>query len=183
MSTTSLVTAAELLEMPTGMGKRYELVSGELRMMSPSNWRHGKVTGRLHGLLWRHVDENDLGLVFGAETGFRLSSNPDTVRAPDIAFIAKRNIPEQLPADGFWPGAPDLAVEVLSPGDRTGEVDEKIEAWLTAGAMGVWIVDPKLRTVTIYQPEDNVDVRAVGQTLDGGNVVPGFSCPVAEPFR
>src|SRR3990172_3040693 len=109
MSTTSLVTAAELLALPTGMGKRYELVLGELRVTSPSNWRHGKVTGRLHGLLWRHVDDNNLGDVFGAETGFRLSRSPDTVRAPDVAFIAKGNMPDQLPADSFWPGAPDLA--------------------------------------------------------------------------
>ena len=183
MSTTSLVTADELLQLPTGMGKRYELVLGELRVMSPSSWQHGKVTGRLHGLIWRHVEENDLGVVFGAETGFRLSSDPDTVRAPDIAFIASSRILEQLPASGFWPGAPDLAVEVLSPGDRTGEVDEKIEAWLAAGTIAVWIVDPKLRTVTIYQSESDVDVRAMGETLDGGAVVPGFSCPVAELFR
>jgi Uma2 family endonuclease len=183
MSTTSLVTAAELLALPTGMGKRYELVLGELRVTSPSNWRHGKVTGRLHGLLWRHVDDNNLGDVFGAETGFRLSRSPDTVRAPDVAFIAKGNMPDQLPADSFWPGAPDLAVEVLSPGDRTGEVDEKIEAWLAAGTAAVWIVDPKLKTVTTYQSENRVSVRATGQLLDGGSVVPGFSCAVDELFR
>jgi len=183
MSTTSQVTAAELLALPTGMGKRYELVLGELRVTSPAGWRHGNVVSNLHGKLIVFIEQHDLGMMFGAETGFRLASDPDTVRAPDIAFIAKANIPEQLPADSFWPGAPDLAVEVLSPGDRTGEVDEKIDAWLAAGTAAVWIVDPKLRTVTIYQPDNQVSVRATGQTLDGGTVVPGFSCAVDELFR
>src|SRR5205809_7456728 len=124
MSTATLVTADELLAMPTGMGKRYELVAGELRVMSPAGWRHGKVVSRLCSRLSAYVEQHDLGIVFGAETGFRLASDPDTVRAPDISFVAKRNIPEQEPKDGFWPGAPDRAVEVLSPGDPTGQVDE-----------------------------------------------------------
>jgi len=88
-----------------------------------------------------------------------------------------------MPREAFWPGAPDLAVEVLSPDDRTGEVDEKIEAWLAAGTAAVWIVDPKLRTVTIHESGNQVSVRAAGQTLDGGTVVPGFSCAVDELFR
>jgi Uma2 family endonuclease len=183
MSTASLVTADELLALPTGMGKRYELVLGELRVMSPTGWRHGNVVSNLHGKLIVFVEKHDLGMMFGAETGFRLARDPDTVRAPDIAFIAKQNLPAEMPREVFWPGAPDLAVEVLSPDDRTGEVDEKIEAWIAAGTIAVWIVDPKLRTVTIYQSENIVDVRAVGQTLDGGKVVPGFSCPVAELFH
>jgi len=183
MSTTSLITAAELLELPTGMGKRYELVLGELRVMSPSGWRHGEVVGNLHSSLGHYVRQHNLGKVFGAETGFRLASDPDTVRAPDFAFIAKSNLPGHVPEEGFWPGAPDLAVEVLSPSDRTGEVDEKIEAWLTAGTTAVWIVDPKLRTVTVYQSDNQVSVRAAGQMLDGGGVVRGFSCAVDELFR
>src|SRR6185312_13736217 len=146
MSATTIVTADELLAMPTGMGKRYELVAGELRVMSPAGWRHGKITSRLNSWLHSYVEQQGLGIVFGAETGFRLASDPDTVRAPDISFVAKRNIPEQEPKDGFWPGAPDLAVEVLSPGDRTGEVDEEIEAWLAAGCTAVWIINPKLKT-------------------------------------
>ena len=128
MSTTSLITADELLVMPTGMGKRYELVEGELRVVSPGGWNHGMVIGKLHNRLGAFIERHNVGIVFGAETGFRLASNPDTVRAPDLAFIGKSSVPPTVPNDGFWPGAPDLAVEVLSPGDLTGEVDEKIEA-------------------------------------------------------
>jgi Uma2 family endonuclease len=122
-------------------------------------------------------------MMFGAETGFRLANNPDTVRAPDIAFIAKENLPAEMPRDGFWPGAPDLAVEVLSPSDRTGEVDEKIDAWLAAGCAAVWVVDPKLQTVTVYRSRTDIQVKTAGETLPGDPVVPGFSCRVDELFR
>jgi Uma2 family endonuclease len=183
MSATALVTADELLAMPTGMGKRYELVAGELRVMSPSGWRHGKITGRLHTRLGSYVEENDMGVVFGAETGFRLARDPDTVRAPDISFISKQNLPDREPAEGFWPGAPDLAVEVLSPGERTGEVDEKIDAWLTAGCRAVWVVDPKLQSVTVYFSRNEVHVKTAGEILEGNPVVPGFSCALTELFR
>jgi Uma2 family endonuclease len=183
MSTTALVTANDLLDMPTGMGERYELVAGELRVMSPSGWRHGKVTGRLHTRLGSYVEERDLGVVFGAETGFRLARDPDTVRAPYISFISNERLPEREPAEGFWPGAPDLAVEVLSPGDRTGEVDERINAWLSAGCRAVWIVDPKLQTLTIYFSRNEVHVKTAGETLLGDPVLPGFSCTLKELFR
>jgi Uma2 family endonuclease len=182
MSTTSLLTAAELLTLPTGMGQRYELVAGELRVMSPSGWPHGKAVGRLHTRLGSFVERNDLGIVFGAETGFRLASNPDTVRAPDIAFVSKQRV-VSAPREGFWPGAPDLAVEVLSPSDRTGEVDEKIAEWLAAGCQAVWVVDPKLQTVTIYHSPTNVTVKTSGETLHGDPVLPGFACSVEELFR
>lgn len=183
MSSSTLITADELLTMPTGMGKRYELVEGELREMSPAGWRHGKVTIRLSTRLDAHVEANDLGVVFGAETGFRLAIDPDTVRAPDISYISKQNLPEQEPREGFWPGAPDLAVEVLSPGDRTGEVDEKIEAWLSAGCAAVWVVNPKLKTVTIHRSSTDIHVFAVDDMLQGDPVVAEFSCAVAELFR
>ena len=183
MSTTSQVTAAELLALPSGMGQRYELVLGELRVMSPAGWRHGNVVSNLHGLLETFVRRHDLGMMFGAETGFRLARSPDTVRAPDIAFIAKQSLPAEMPREAYWPGAPDLAVEVLSPGDRTGEIDEKIEAWLEAGTRAVWIVDPKLQTVTVYEAKNKVSVKSMRQSLDGGTVVAGFSCAVDELFR
>jgi Uma2 family endonuclease len=183
MSTTTLVTADELLALPTGMGKRYELVSGELRVMSPSGWRHGTVANNVEFLLESHIRQHGLGRGFGSETGFLLKRDPDTVRAPDYAYIAKEHLPVTEPEEAFWPGAPDLAVEVLSPNDRTGEVNEKIEEWLGAGCAAVWIVDPKLQTVTIYHSLTNVHVKTTAEVLTGDPVVPGFSCPVADLFR
>lgn len=181
MSTTSLTTAEQLIQMPAD-GKRYELIAGELRMMSPSGWKHGEVVGNLHGLLWRHVYERQLGKLFGAETGFLIGRDPDTVRAPDIAFITREHLPEQDPAEAYWPGAPDLAVEVLSPNDKTGEVDEKIQSWLDAGVRLVWVVDPKLRIVTSYRSTTDVTTQTAAAQLEGGEVVRGFRCPVAEIF-
>jgi Uma2 family endonuclease len=151
--------------------------------MSPSGWRHGTVVSNLHAFLAPYIRERKLGMAFGAETGFRLSRDPDTVRAPDFAFIAKEHLPSEEPSEAFWPGAPDLAVEVLSPGDRTGEVDEKITEWLSAGVAAVWVVDSQLETVTIYSGAKPVEVRSAGEMLEGGHVLPGFSCAVDELFR
>ena len=121
-------------------------------------------------------------MMFGAETGFKLTTNPDTVRAPDAAFVSKANIPADLSEKGYWPGAPDLAVEVVSPNDTSGEVDEKIEAWLEAGCVSVWIVDPKLETVTIYHSRTEVFVRTGGETLTDDSLLPGFLCRIDEIF-
>jgi Uma2 family endonuclease len=183
MSTSSAFTADQLLRLPSGMGQRFELVAGELRVMSPAGWRHGYVIGNLHGILAAHITDHELGVLFGAETGFRLGYGPDTVLAPYISFIQKQNLPAQMPDEAYWPGAPDLVVEVLSPSDRTGEVDEKITTWLTAGAQAVWVVNPKLHTVTIHQAGKRAQIRSAGEVLEGDPVVPGFSCPVAELFQ
>jgi Uma2 family endonuclease len=183
MSITTPFTADQLLRLPSGIGQRFELVAGELRVMSPAGWRHGAVAGNLHTILGSFIRQSRLGKVFGAETGFQLKSDPDTVRAPDFAFISDRRIPKRLPTSSYWPGAPDLAVEVLSPSDRTGEIDEKIVEWLTAGAQAVWVVDPNLQTVMIHEAGKRSQIRSVGESLEGGSVVPGFSCPVDELFQ
>jgi Uma2 family endonuclease len=183
MNTTSLVTADDLLALPIGQGKRYELLRGELREMSPGDSRHAKVISNLQGLLQAYVREHDLCMMFGAETGFRLSRDPDTVRVADIAFIAKQRLPQAMATVAFWAGAPTLAIEVLSPDDRTGEVDEKIDAWLEAGCDAVWIVDPALQTVTIYHTQRAVITLTIGQIVEGSELLPGFSCAVDEVFR
>jgi Uma2 family endonuclease len=183
MSTTTYTTADELLALPMGMGKRYELVAGELRVMSPAGWRHGGVVGVLQTLLGTHIYKNGLGQVFGAETGFLLRRDPDTVRAPDFAFIAKAHLPATDPVEAYWPGAPDLAVEVLSPSDTAGEVAEKVEEWLACGCAAVWVVDPKLRTITIYLSMTDVRIVSGQEELVGDPVVPGFTCAVADVFQ
>ncbi len=174
-------TASELFEMPHD-GFRYELVKGELRKMSPSGSEHGAIIVNITVLLGQHVKSNKLGVCFGAETGFKIASDPDTVRAPDVAFISRERIPESGITKKFWPGAPDLAVEVLSPGDTYTEVDEKVEDWLESGARAVWVVNPKRRSVSVYRSMTDVKRLSEGDELDGGDVVPGFRCKVSEIF-
>jgi Uma2 family endonuclease len=180
-TTTQLVTAEELLSLPDD-GFRYELVEGELRRMSPAGHNHGRIAMRLAVPLGKFVAENKLGEVYAAETGFKLKSNPDTVRAPDVSFIRRERVEEIGETEGFWLGAPDLAVEVNSPGDRIGEVEEKVQEWLSAGARSVWVVSPKLRVVTGYRSLTDISTLTEKDTLDGGEVVPGFQFPVAELF-
>jgi len=174
-------TANELFEMPYD-GFRYELVKGELRKMSPSGGEHGAVVWNLSGMLAPHIKANDLGQGFGAETGFKIESNPDTVRAADIAFVSRERIPETGIPKNFWPLAPDLVVEVVSPGDTYQEVEEKVEQWLAAGARAVWVCNPKLRGVSVHRSMADVTRLSEGDELDGGEVVPGFRCKVSEIF-
>jgi Uma2 family endonuclease len=182
MSVTTPVTAEQLLKMPDD-GQRYELVAGQVRKMAPAGWEHGIVGGRLHGLLTHHVLKCELGEVFLAETGFVLARNPDTVRAPDIAFIEKHRVAAAPREEAFWPGAPDLAVEVVSPSDTVNEVDEKVKAWLDAGTRLVWVVNPKGRNVTVYRSSTDLEILTENNELSGENIVPGFRCRIGEIFR
>jgi len=182
MSTkTQLVTADELLRMPRGRF-RYELVEGELRTMSPAGEEHGAVAMALAAPLAQHVKANNLGMVFAAETGYKLASNPDTVLAPDVAFVRRERVEQTGIQKGFREGAPDLAVEVMSPGDTLREVTEKAGRWLAAGARMVRVVNPKKRTVTVYRSPEDVFILTEQDELDGGEVVPGFRCRVSEIF-
>ena len=161
---------------------RRELVRGEVREIAPAGSNHGAVTNRFAYFLSRHVYDNDLGRVFAAETGYRLSRNPDTVRAADVSFIAKARIPKEGMPLGFWPGAPDLAVETISPGDTHEEVEEKIADYLAADTRMVVLLTPRRKTVTVHQPNANPVVLREGDVFDAANVVPGFRCNVADIF-
>jgi Uma2 family endonuclease len=180
MSSTHSITSAEQLLHATDLG-RCELVRGVLKMMSPAGFEHGRIAARLAARLVGFVEERDLGIVVGAETGFRIARDPDTVRAPDVAFIRRRRLPSG-PMTGFFPGAPDLAVEILSPDDRAGQVLAKVRDWLAAGCEAVWVVDPGTRSVSVYGPSGGARVLGPDETLDGGEVLPQFALPTAEIF-
>jgi len=175
------VTTAEQLFALHEPGFRHELVRGELRRMSASGPLHGIVTMRLARRLANLVEERDLGAVFGADSGFVLTRNPDTVLAPDIAFVRKNRLLADYPP-GFFPGPPDLAVEVISPGDTFTEVREKAHRWIEHGTRLVWVVDPVARRVDVYRLRANIRSLGVDGRLRGGAVVPGFTTTVRELF-
>ncbi len=182
MSTiTQPVTAEELLKMPKD-GFRYELVKGELKKMSPAGFEHGAVAVNITIMLGQHVKAHRLGIVCAAETGFEIATAPDTVLAPDVSFVRQERIPPTGLPKAYWPGAPDLAVEVVSPGDTAKEVARKVEDWLAAGARAVWVVNPKRLTVMIHRPQIEAVTLGLDDDLDGQDVVHGFRCRVSEIF-
>lgn len=176
-----IATAADLERLPDD-GFRYELVDGEVRKMTPAGNEHGRIAMRVAWRLARHVETHGLGSVYAAETGFRLASDPDTVRAPDAAFVSQARLDAVGSVAGYWPGAPDLAVEVVSPGDRYAEVAEKVAAWLAAGTQMVVVVEPPPRTVVVHRADGVTRTLREGDVLEGGEVVPGWKVPVAALF-
>jgi Uma2 family endonuclease len=182
MTTSSkTMTADELWRMPPDH-MRHELVNGELTTMAPAGFDHGAIGIRMAILLGKHIEAKQLGVVVGADTGFVLRRNPDTVRAPDAAFVSTARIPASGRPKKFFEGAPDLAVEVLSPSDTVEEVDEKIADYLDAGTSLVWIINPKRKSVTVYKSKANPIVLHESDLLDGENIVPEFTCKIVELF-
>lgn len=180
MSTsTHLMTADELAKL-NDWSHRFELIKGELLTMSPAGEEHGAVTITLSALLYNHVTTNNLGVLRAAETGFKLESNPDTVLAPDISFIA--NDRAGVPVPGFRHGAPDLAVEVISPHETKREVDRKTALWLELGAKSVWNVNPRKRTVEVVRPDGERRLFHENDELVD-DTIPGFRVKVSEIFE
>jgi Uma2 family endonuclease len=174
-----LMTADELWALPDD-GQRHELVRGELRTMAPPGEQHEWLMLNLGGPLRQYVRAHGLGRVYGG-LGCRLEVDPDTVRAPDVAFIRQERLtPEPQPA--YWSGAPDLVVEIISPNDRYSEVDDKVAEWLAHGARLVLAVNPRWRTVLVYRPGQPPLHLTEHDTLDGEDVVPGWRLPVREIF-
>lgn len=182
MSRTARQVTAEELERFRDDDYRYELVQGRVTRMSPVGFQHGKVVMRVGFLLSRHLENRRVGVAL-TEVGFTLARNPDTVRAPDIAFVRQDRIPSS-DTRGFLNGPPDLAIEVLSPDDRLSEVNEKVDEYLTRGVGLVVVVDPEEKTVTTFRPgTPSVILRADDDTLDLNDVIRGFRCSLREVFE
>lgn len=179
-SSLHLVTADEFARIPDD-DYRYELVEGRVIRMSPPGFRHGALATRLGIVLGQHIEGHNLGVLV-TEAGFKLASNPDTVRGPDLAFVRRERISAAgLPA-GFWAGPPDLVVEILSPDDRPSEVRRKIDDYLSRGVRLVWVFDPDEKTATTYRRLAAPITIGIDENLDGGEMLPGFSCPVRRIF-
>jgi Uma2 family endonuclease len=181
-STTQPVTAEELQRL-SPRGSRYRLIKGELRTMPPAGGEHGSVAMHLAASLYQAVSAGHLGRVYAAETGFLLATNPDTVLAPDAAFIRQERVEQIGNVTGFIPAAPDLAVEVISPHDTYTEVEEKVSLWLQHGVQMVAVVNPRRHAVTVYRPGQAILFLTEDDELSGDDVVPGWSIRVQDLFR
>ncbi|MDE2820011.1 MAG: Uma2 family endonuclease [Chloroflexota bacterium] len=173
----------ELVEQPEYADRVLELVEGEIVEMSRPSRKHGLITMRLAVKIAIHVAEHDLGEVPAAETGFVLERHPagrDTVRGIDIAFISNSRVPDP-PESTWYEMGPDLAVEVISPNNKTSDTHLKVMQLLNAGTRLIWLVHPETRTVVAHTAEGAVTLRE-DNTLSGGAVLPGFELRVGDIF-
>ena len=175
------ITADELLAM--GDIGRCELIRGELIMMSPSSAGHGVIASRFGVLIGAFVEQQDLGITLAAETGFTIETGPDTVRAPDVAVVFKTRAAEVIKERGFGQGAPDLAVEVLSPDESRKAAVAKCKMWIQTGARSAWLIDPAKRTADIYRADQSHLQLTDKDALVDQTVLPGFSVPLTQVFR
>jgi Uma2 family endonuclease len=183
MSTqTRLITADEFLVWPDEPGYRQELIRGEVVTMPLPGGRHGRVALKIGRLVGNHAEGDDLGETYAAETGFIVERDPDTVRGADVSFVARQRLTLIVNEEKHIPFAPDLAVEVRSPSDRDVEVEEKVRIWVAAGSQLVWVVDPEDRTVVVHRSAAEPITLRENQEIDGGDVLPGFRCRVADFF-
>ncbi len=183
MTVKQLVTAEGLWALPEIPGKRFELVRGELIEVPGAGGLHSLIAGLLYRLLAAFANERDLGLAFGDGTGYIIARAPDIVRIPDASFVSWGRIPEGGIPEGYIPLAPDLAIEVVSPGDRADDVHDKVREYLEAGTRLVWILWPRHRSVAVHEPGGLARELRPDDELDGGDVLPGFLVRVAELFE
>lgn len=183
MVTRARLTAQDLWELGEGDVRR-ELVNGEVIEMPPVGGAHGEITSRLHRRIADQVERNGRGKVVVGDVGFVLQvpGDPERVRAPDVGFLDRGRFPEGHLPEGFLAGAPDLAVEVLSPTDNPVEVQQKVRDYLEAGGRLVWIVAPRARTVTVYRANGSAQLLREHDTLDGEDVIPSLRIPLSEIF-
>jgi Uma2 family endonuclease len=177
-ATQDMMTAEEL-ERVSIPGKSTELIRGRLVVRGPPGTNHGRIAATIGFLVSAFVRRHQLGDVFAQDTGFKIESNPDTVRAPDLAFLA-RDRASQLPPRGYAPLAPDLIVEIVSPDDSPSGVLAKIAAWLEAGVRLAWVIDPRRSVAQVYRSDGSVSLIAADGLLEGEDVLPGFTCALAE---
>lgn len=173
-------TAEELFAFPGDW--HYELVQGKLRGLEmPTGGIHGAKTNRFTTPISSFVYEHDLGECFAAETGFLIAQNPDTMLAPDFAFVRKENLPGELPG-GYVRAIPDLVLETRSPSDRPREISEKVREWLGVGVQLVLELDPAKHVLTVYHPGADPEILTREAIFEGGAVLPGFALPLTRLF-
>ncbi len=172
-----------------GWDKQFELIEGKLYEMPLNGWLHGVIVANVSWLITRYVNQHQLGDITAAGTGYILNQQEkDTVLAPDVGFIPAHRIPATIPDEGYVPFAPDFAVEVVSPGNTTEEMDLKIEAYMRYRTRLLWVLYPKQKKVLICRPNPNETGTFTGKfvgiddTLGGGDVLPGFSVAVRDIF-
>lgn len=159
-----------------------DLIEGKVYEMAPPGFGHGTVEVKVGRLLGDFVDRHNLGLVVSGDAGFVLSRDPDTVLGADVAFVRKDRVAAIGVTDKYFPEAPALAVEIVSPSDTASRIDDKARRWLAAGCEMVWVVYPRGRSVTVYRSLNDVKIVTGDGALDGADVVPGFRLPLAELF-
>ncbi len=180
VGTHPVLTAADV-ERISIPGKVTELIRGRLVVREPPGTWHGVISATLTYLLGDFVRRHGLGIVAGQDTGFKIAADPDTVRAPDVAFISRQRA-GLVRERGYAELAPDLLAEILSPDDRPAEVLAKVADWLAAGTKLVWVVDPERLEVRVYGGDGSLSVLHESDALDGEEVLPGFRCPVRDVF-
>ncbi|NHZ72231.1 MAG: Uma2 family endonuclease [Aquificales bacterium] len=175
------MTAEKLVSL-SPEARRGELIQGEFISMSPAGFMHGRIALKIGTYLNIFVLENHLGAAYAAETGFVLKRNPDTVRAPDVAFVTAEHAAKQSKETGFFEGAPDLAVEVISPSETMADIESKLFDYLEAGTQVVWLVFPRTQSITVYRSLTDIRIFTIEDSIDCSELLPGFSVTVEEIF-